>query len=564
MRWLLVLFMIVVVACSGPAGTRERRTPSGKYYGGVFNANETEELSSLFPLSLVQAAAHRIGAQMYDGLVRLDQNDLSVIPSLATSWEVDASGTEYVFHLQKGVMFHPDACLPDGKGRELKAQDVVACFNLLCTNDPRNKMNWLFQDRVVGANAHFAATSGGVRTTDLEGITAVDAHTVKFTLTRPWPGFLQVLAHQGCWIFAPESYSFYGEDVRWHPVGTGPFRLKRFDRGTVLILERSPDFWGTDTDGSRLPYLDAIRYTFESDKGKELDAFLDDRLSAVYELPIERTDAMNGNGRYVVQSIPALSIQFYGFNSRKPPFTDVRVRKAFSLAIDRRFLVDSVLDGLAVMPQHGVVAPGLADYPYDDVPGPVYDPEQARKLLAEAGYPAGRGLPTVHLQVNNNGFGYVEVAGEVQGMLERELGARVISTVLPAQQHFERVERGEAQFWREGWIVDHPDPENFLALFYGRNAPADTTEPSFLNSTRHRDPEYDSLFGAAARDTDVKERMALLARAETRLMSEYIVIPLYYERSVRLLRNQVRDLPINGMEYRDLRAVWMDPEQKTH
>lgn len=232
------------------------------------------------------------------------------------------------------------------------------------------------------------------------------------------------------------------------------------------------------------------------------------------------------------------------------------------MAIDRQMLVDSVLNGLALPAEHGVVAPGFESYPYEMVPGTTFDPAGARKLLEEAGHPGGTDLPTVHLQVNNDGFGYVQVAGVVQSMLERNLGVRVVTSVLPAEQHFDRVEAGRAQFWREGWIVDHPDPENFLALFYGKNAPADTTEPSYLNSTRYRNTRFDSLFAQALRTDGQAERMALLAGAERQLMEDVVIAPLYHERSVRLLQPWVRDLPINGMEYRDLRGVWFDPEAR--
>jgi oligopeptide transport system substrate-binding protein len=204
------------------------------------------------------------------------------------------------------------------------------------------------------------------------------------------------------------------------------------------------------------------------------------------------------------------------------------------------------------------VAPGIEGYPYDSVPVLKYDPERARVMLSDAGFPQGKGLPTVFLQVNNNGFGYVKVAGVVQAMLEKELGARVVTTVLPSDQHFGRVEQGEAAFWREGWVADHPDPENFLALFYGRNAPANDSDPAYLNSTRYKDPTFDALFSEAQRTSDQQQRMQLLAKAERKLMDDAVVIPLYHERSVRILQPWVRDLPINGMEYRDLRAVWFD------
>ncbi|MEO8589631.1 MAG: ABC transporter substrate-binding protein [Flavobacteriales bacterium] len=555
----LALLLFLFASCSEPEKPRVRETKGGKFYGGVFNANETEELRSLFPLSLTQAASHRIGAQIFEGLVRFDQRDLSIIPALAGSWTVDPTGTVYTFHLRKGVLFHDDTCFAGGKGREFTAKDVRNCYNALCTYGEMNQMFWLFQDRIAGANAHYQATATGQPSEGVSGIEAIDDLNVRITLTAPWPGFLQVLAHQGCWIWPAEALQFYGKEVLWHPVGTGPFRMKSFRKGEALVMERNPAYWGTDEEGDPLPFLDAVRYTFVQDKLKELAEFEAGHLSVIYELPVDRTDFLNTTDRFQVQTIPGMAIQFYGFNMRRAPFTDGRVRKAFSLAIDRSALVDSVLGGLGVATTHGVVPPGFADYPYDTVPTTVYDPARARELLADAGFPGGRGLPTVFLQVNNNGFGYVKVAEAVQAMLERELGARVISSVLPAEQHFKRVEQGEATFWREGWIADHPDPENFLALFYGRNAPADTSQPSYLNSTRFSDERYDSLFTLALHTTDRSARMGLLAQAEKRLMEEAVVAPLYHERAVRLLQPWVRDLPVNGMEYRDLRKVWFDP-----
>lgn len=555
-RALLPLFLLALFACSAPEPPRERKSEAGKYYGGIFSANESEELTSLFPLGLTQAASHRIASQIYEGLVRLDPTDLSVQPALAESWSVDATGTEYVFKLRKGVFFHDSPCFPEGKGREFTASDVVHCFTRICTNTPDNKMMWLFQDRVEGANAHYA----GDTAEGLKGVEAVDGHTVRIKLTDPWSAFLQVLAHQGCWIHPKELTDHFGADNQWHPVGTGPFQVRTFERGKVMVLERFPNYWRTDAGGAQLPYLDGVRYTFEPDKNAELDAFEKGALSVVYELPVDRTDAIEGQHVYAVQTTPSFTTQFLGFNSSVPPFTDVRVRRAFNMAIDRRYLVDSVLNGIAVPADHGVVPPGLADYPYGSVPAATHDPQAARLLLAEAGYPGGRGLPTIFLQVNNNGFGYVKVAEAAQAMLERELGARVISTVLPAEQHYERIAEGQAMFWREGWIADHPDPENFLSLFYGRNAPADSTLPSYLNSTRFRDGVYDSLFAKAVHHGDVAERMMLLAKAESRLMERAVVMPLYHERSVRLLQPWVKDMPINGMEYRDLATVWFDPQ----
>ncbi len=558
-RYANLFLVFLVLGCSSPEKVRDRSGEGGKVYGGVFNANETEEIQGFFPLTLAQAASHRIAAQVFEGLVRFNQADLSLEPALAESWTIDPSGTEYTFVLRSGVKFQDDACFPDGVGRAFVASDVVHCFTQLCSYGELNQMFWLFQDRVIGANVQYAATSKGKKGPGVSGIEALDDHTVRIGLTEPWPSFLQVLGHQGCWIYPKEVVEQLGPDVEWHPVGTGPFRVKVFTRGKSMVLERNADYWGVDELGNSLPFLDALRFTFEPDKNKELDEFEKGHLSAVFELPVDRTGVLKVESRSQVQTIPGLTVQFYGFNRREKPFDDIRVRKAFSLAIDRQFLVDSILNGLAVAAEHGVVAPGFEDYPYDLVPRSRYDPVAARELLTEAGYPGGKGLPPIYLQVNNDGFGYVKVAGAVQSMLERNLGAPVVSSVLPRVQHYERVEKGQTQFWREGWIADHPDPENFLALFYGKNAPSDLSIPSYLNSTRYQNARYDSLFASAVRTGEEAERMKLLAEAETQLMNDAVVIPLYHERSVRLLQPWVRDMPINGMEYRDLRAVWFDP-----
>lgn len=558
------LLLLGLLACSTPEKGLDQEAAGGKYYGGVFNMNEgDDDLGSLFPLSLTRSSAHHIASQVYEGLVAFDQRDLSIRPGLAESWTVDQSRTVYTFKLRAGVRFHDDTCFADGTGRELTATDVVESLTALCTHDASNQMFWLFQDKVLGANAHYAATVGGKAGPGVSGLEAIDQLTVRVTLTTPYPSFLQILAHQGCWIHPKELVAHYGSEARWHPVGTGPFRLKHFVRGEVIVLERWPNYWGKDAQGNQLPFLDAIKCTFLKDKEQEFEQFAKGNLSMIDELPVERTVEMNDTAAYQVQTISGLSVQFYGFDHRHPPFNDVRLRRAISLAIDRRMIVDSILNGLAIPARHGVVAPGFAAYPYDSVPALEYDPTEAAALLAEAGHPGGAGIPTIFLQVNGDGFGYIRVAEAVQEMLTKNLGLRVVTTVLPADQHYKRIEMGHAQLWREGWVVDHPDPENFLALFYGKNVPADTAQPSYLNSTRYKDATYDSLFARALRTPEQAERMMILGRAERHLMEDMVVAPLYHERSVRMLQPWVRDLPINGMELRQIRDTWFDPAARS-
>lgn len=563
---LLVAAMVLLAGCAGDHHQERGIAKGGKRYGGVFNVNEVEPLRALFPLQLTQAAAHRIAAQVYQGLVRLDQRTLAVEPCLAERWESDASGTRWTFHLRGRVRFHDDPAFPDGEGRELTAHDVVQCFNAICTGGEANQMFWLFQDRVLGANEHHQATADGKgRPEGVKGLEAVDDRTVRIQLEHPVPNFLQILAHQGCWIWPHELRDAYGDDLLRHAIGTGPFRMKTFRTGEAMVLERNPHYWERDAEGNELPFLDGIRVTFVTDKNQELDEFLKRHITCVIEPPVDRLGVLRdsvgeeGERRFIVQRIPQLSTQFFGFCTWAPPFNDARVRRAFSLALDRRALVDTVLQGVAVPALHGLVPPGMAQYPYDQLPSTGSMPDSARALLAAAGYPGGLGFPAVSLQVNGDGFAYVQVADAVQVMLEKVLGVNVAVSVLPATQHYEKVDGGHAFFWRQGWIADYPDPENFLALLYGRNAVLDTGASSYMNTSRYVEPRFDTLYSQAQYTLDVATRMDLMARAERVAMDDAVVAPVYHESNIRLLATGVHDFPINAMEYRDLRAVWMDP-----
>ena len=568
-RTAVAILLAVALASCGTSGDRGHAGKGDKHYGGVFNANETQDLEEIFPLSLTSAHAHRISSQIHEGLLRLDPRDLSLQPCLAESWETDTSGLVYVFHLRKGVHFHDDPCFPDGKGREFVADDVVHAFTQLCTASDINRSFWLFQDLVLGANEHFEASQGGnVPPNGVEGIVALDERTVRITLTHRSANFLHIMAHQGCWIFPKEEVATYRKALRTHAIGTGPFHLKAFRQGEAMILERNNDYWRMDEDGNRLPYLDAVRFTFLQDKNMEMDQFLKGRLSVLHEMPPGRVSelkdsvSLEGERHFSVQMVPGMSVQFYGFNPRVVPLNDPRVRRAFAMAIDRAAIAHDIMSGMVVPAEHGIVPPGLKEYPYAAVPGHTYDPDTARALLADAGFPGGAGFPSLLMNVNSNGSGYVAVAEAVQSMLKKELGITMGLSVLPDDQHYDRTDMGTNIFWRQGWVADYPDAENFLALFYGKNVPADSTQPSFINSVRYRNPDFDRLFAAAQGSNSERERLQLLAQAERIMMDDAVATPLYHEQGVRLVQPWVRDFPINAMEIRDLATVWFDPAVK--
>ncbi len=559
----LVLYLLLAACGDGP-GAAHQEGAGGRRYGGVFNVNEADEPAGIFPLEIVHAAPQRMAAHMYEGLVRLGQGQLAVEPALAESWEVDSTGLVYTFHLRPQVFFHDDPCFRNGVGREFNADDVVACFKAICTPGVGDPMFWLLQDRIAGAQAFHAAMARGEANAPLRGVERLDDRTVRITLASPRADLLQVLTHPGCAIYPQEMVTTYGRKASWHPVGTGPFRFRVIIPGEAMVLERNPRYWDHDEFGNQLPFLDAVRYTFIKDRAQEVREFAQGRLTMVFDPPADQREPPQvRNGAAQTLARPGLSVQYYAFNSAHPPFKDIRIREAFVMAIDRKAIVDSLLPGRGEPAMHGLVPPGFPAYPYDSIASFVHDPDKARALLADAGFPAGAGLPTVFMQVSNNGYGYVDMAGMIQNMLERELGVRVVITVLPIDQHYARVERGQASFWREGWVADHPSPANFLEMFLGRHVPADTVTPSYLNSTRFQDPEFDRIMDQVMRETDERRRMGATARAEQRLLDQYVVIPLYYEHQVRWLQPWVMGMHENGMGHLELARVWFAPEHRS-
>jgi len=237
-------------------------------YGGIFKMNETEDFRTLYPLNIVEIVGGHIGAQVYEGLVKFNQKDLTIMPGIAWKWDISDSATTFKFHLRKGVVFHDDPCFKDGKGREVTSADILYCFNKLCSVSPNNQQYPnTFKDRVVGANDYFDATDKGAAPAGgVSGVTAPDDSTVIIKLTHPMPGFLNILATQGCWIYAKEALDKYGDDMRIHCVGTGPFKVKTITEGEAVILERNPNYWAIDQFGNKLPYLDRVEFRFIKDK----------------------------------------------------------------------------------------------------------------------------------------------------------------------------------------------------------------------------------------------------------------------------------------------------------
>lgn len=574
MRFLIILVVpFLLVSCINKKKEFVfTSTDGGRYYGGTFKYNEEEYFKSLFPLNITEVTGHRIAEQIYEGLVKFDDSTLAVIPCLAKNWDISSDGLIYTFHLRDNVYFHDDACFKDGKGRKVTASDFKYCLDRVAFNNPaENQGFWIFKDIVKGANEYYTATETNKQDiSGISGITVINDTTLRIELTDPYAVFLARLGLTFAKVYPKEAFEMYGSDMRNHCVGTGPFYIKKLLDNQVVFMTKNKNYWAKDEFGNPLPYLDNIKVTFIHEKKMELQEFIGGKSDLIYKFPLEMIDEIIDIDRnlkpqfqkFQLQYLPSMSLQYYGFLHIGKTFNNKLLRQAFCYAVDREKLCKYTLKNSGFPAKYGVVPPGTGTYNSLLVHGFTYQPEKARQLLADAGYPNGKNFPKVTLQLNSGGARNTQVAEAIKKMIEETLNIKIDLLLIPWAQHSEAVEAAKADFYRMGWIADYPDAENFLNLFNSKYVPSDPTEKTYINSFRYKSKAFDDYFDAALKTTDMEKRNALYNKADQQVIDDAVVMPTYYDIDFRLLQPNIRNFPQNAMEYRDMAEVYMLPPTK--
>ena len=571
-KFLLIPLLLLTSCGENPkqVSSTERKAKGDVAFGGVFKINENEYFSSLFPQHVDEIIAQQIASQVYEGLVKLSAKDLSVLPSLAEKWDISKDAKSFTFHLRKGVTFHKDACFEKGIGREVNANDFKYCFEKLCTfNEDMNSGFYIFQDRVIGAKAYFESTKLGKPLKEgVTGIKVIDDYTLEIDLEYPYLGFLNILTMPFTWVFPKEAVEKYGNEMRTHCVGTGPFYLKDEKHDESLILARNEGYWGKDKFGNQLPYLDIIKFTFNKEKTSEFLEFKKGNLDLISGLPLEMRQEIldensKGNTDYNLSITPIMSVSYYGFQTQGSLFRNKKLRQAFNYAIDRERICKFVLLDEAKPAIYGIVPPSFPNYNSKEVKGFSFNPQLARKLLAEAGYPNGKGFPVdFALLLNSGGDRNIEVAQAVQKMLAENLNIPIKLNVLPFPQKLDMENKGSAQFWKSGWVADYPDPQSFLDLFYGKLVP-DSGGFSPVNSSRYKNNLFDSLYEASVKEVDLEKRFKLYQKADQVAIDDAAFMPIYYDQNTYLTQKYVHNLTFNALDFIDLSEVYLQKQGKS-
>ena len=525
---LAVLLTLSIGCQQEPTGPSEKVQPEVRT-GGVYRAALPWSPRTLDPAFSTDIYSVTLIQQIFDGLVQFDQN-LNVVPALATSWKVSSGGLVYTFYLRPNAKFH--------NGRQVTAEDFVYSFTRIL--DPKEKSSALsFFQRVKGAAAYRNRESK-----EVVGLRAIDAHTLEITINEPFAPFLSILAMISSKVVPREEIERLGQKFGYHPVGTGPFHLKSFEEDRIILGANKDYFEGR-------PYLDQIVYNIYpgAQNEKIFSEFLAGEIeeAAVFGANRER---MSQATEYQFFRKPTLSLLFYGMNCAKPPLMDSRVRQALNYAIDKAKIVHEYVKDQFV-PATTILPPGMPGYTPENA-AYAYDPEKAKTLLQQAGYsPSQKKLSLTILTASKS-----DLAQQELRLVAADLAAVGVELKFQYETDWPTFEAtlssGDFQLYRYSWIADIPDPDNFLNILVGSE--------SRYNFMQYSNPKVDRLLSRALTETEILRRVELYREAERLILADAPMIPWIYLTFESVFQPYVKGLEISalGRPYIPLKRIWLD------
>jgi len=514
---------------TGVATAQDKRGPVTKF-GGVYHRMLPNNPPLLDPASLSDIYARTVATQIFDGLVQFDAL-LNPIPAIAEFWEASRDGRTWKFSLRRGVRFH--------HGREVTADDFVYSFTRLLDVRKPGPLT-VFLQRIQGANDFMKGTAHGVR-----GLKAVDRYTLLITLDEPFAPLLAVLGLANAAVVPREKVEGQEERFGRSPVGAGPFKLVRWEPSKEIVLEANDRYY----EGR--PFLDTVIFkiggTFEEMFAEFLNGELEDTL-----IPSAKTDEVRIDPRYRQYQLfrkPTLSLLYIGFNTRIKPFDDARVRRAFKYAVNKEKIVREITK-MGSIPADGVLPPGMPGHD-PDLKRYYYDPDKAKQLLAEAGYPNGAGFPVVRLWASSKAASTNAELAAYQEYLAK-IGVKVeIHSESDWPTYVSMMEQGKLPMFRYSWSATIPDPDDFLSRQLHSGGPN--------NFSFYRNPQVDQLLEQARKEFDYPRRIALYRDVERIVMEDAPWITQHNHVFERLYQPYVKGVQISflGDWAIPMKKIWL-------
>jgi oligopeptide transport system substrate-binding protein len=554
MRNLILFFALSVLIYSCSSESKKQF----EFAGGAIAMSIENEPSTFVPREVSDYYSAAVLSQVMEGLVSMDPKDLKIQPQIASKWKISDDGLTYEFDIRKDIYFHPNEQLTSKTDRLLTVEDVRYSIEMACTKNVTGQAphaySFLYKDVLVGANDFFEGKEKEITGLKIEGT------KVKLTLIQKDENFLNKLANI---CAAITSSKLKDSKNPQEMIGTGPFMLSDFTQGNPpkMVLLRNPDYYELDAEGNALPYLDSLTFHFQNRKLDQLEMFENHQTDLILGLPTSRiTKMLEGRIKdfnskpplFVMYNNPLLMTNYYFFNMTDPRFANVKVRQAFNYAINKEKLGHEVLrNQYYEMGNYGIVPPIskiFKGYDFNGVKSNSYEynPEKARQLLAEAGYPNGQGFGSVNLRFNIDDI-HSAVADEFAQQIFQVLNINVNIDGSTFEQKDQDATFCRGDIFRSAWAGDYASPETFLANFYGKSVPLAKNEASRINQSRYVNSAFDMLFEQAKNSTKKTQALSFYSKAEKVLMQDPPFIPLWYSGDIQIVYSNVRNLHFNAL-----------------
>lgn len=503
---------------------RETRVQQGDREGVLHFGNLSEPVS-LDPHLVTGVTEHNIISALLEGLTAEDPVTLAPVPGAAARWEISPDGCRYTFHLW-----------PDGRwsnGDPVTAVDFVFAYRRILTPSLGAPYAYMLHG-IVNAEAY---NRGKLDDFEQVGVKALDATTLEVSLAEPVPYLLSLLSHYSWFPVHPPTILAHGGigdiGTGWTEayVGNGPFVLEAHHVNKHIRVRKSETYRDRDAVA-----LNAIVFYPIGDHTIEERAFRAGQLHVTGTIPVDRIDHYRQHRPAVLHLEPYLGCYYYLFNTGRPPLDNPDVRRALALAVNRESITRNITRA-GETPAYHFTPPGTGGYTATNIL--TGTAEDARRLLAAAGYPGGQGFPVLRL-LYNTADTHARLAEALQQMWQLELGIAIELVNMEWKVYIEQTQSGDYDIARAGWIGDYIDPNTFLDLWVtgGGN-----------NRTRWGNPAYDALIREAARTLDQDQRHARFQEAEGILMREMPIMPLYFYRSKSLIQPSVRGWHPNLLDH---------------
>ena len=525
-EYIITFILIFIVGCSNNSIIDEK---------DIFRYNEHSNISSLDPAFASTLKNIWPVNQLFNGLVQLDDS-LNIKPDLAKKWTVSQNGINYIFTIKKNIPFHYSNVFGKDSIRNVNAYDFEYSFKRL--KDPK------------------LGSPGSWVLNNVEDFKATNDSTFTIKLRNPFAAFLGILSMKYCSVIPKEAVDFYGSKFGKNPIGTGPFKFKRWEENIKLVLRKNNKYYEQDENGTQLPYLEAISISLLPDKKSEFMEFAQGKIDFINSIDSTFKDQLlesNGNlKKEYSESInlisgPYLNTEYIGFflGNKESLINSRKLRLAINYGFDRVKMMKYLRNNIGYPANNGFIPFGLNK----DINtlGFRYNLKKAKQLIEEYKKESGENIIELVLSTDAN---YIDIVEYIQREL-LEIGVIIKINILPPSSLRQAKSNGKLELFRASWIADYPDHENYLSLFSSKNK-----APNGPNYTHFENSKYDDLFFKSYLEQSYNKRRIIYSKLDKMIIEEAPIIPLYYDKIMRFTKKNVFGLKTNPINQLNLKRVY--------